>query len=211
MVTFNTKLIFHRFSDMVILLFKFLQVRFEFSVCNRFGSWKLVQVVIPSMTLMNLSSTMGIVTTSIGSHTKVSTGCSWGGVVLISIRRQGTVFSLFSGSHSHSLPIITGLLFGTISAYSSSVFPHKSHCGNPVRTVLVSHLDIIATATEVIILPRPIASATGGSGTSESKTHLLIMNHVSQPGVLKTWFLAGLNLNACSQRLSQLLIGESNG
>jgi len=62
--------------------------------------------LILSMTLLNVSSSLGIVTTSIRSTADVSAGCPRGGVVWISKTWWGTEFSFSDGFHSPSVPII---------------------------------------------------------------------------------------------------------
>jgi len=133
------------------------------------------------MTVENVSATMGIVSTRIGSKAEVCAGCPWGGVVWMSKCQQGTEFSLCNGYHWCSAHIILGYLFCTILTYSSWLFPHQIDSGNPITTFAVSNLHIICTATEVKVLARRISSATGTSGISQSQTHLLTMNNIVQP------------------------------
>jgi len=107
-VSNNTRWIFHLFSGASIMRFRSSWVRFAFSTCNKLMSLKLVLYVILSMTLLNVSATLGIVTTIIGSKADVSAGCPCGGIDWITNRRWSTEFCLRNGYHSRSSPIIPG-------------------------------------------------------------------------------------------------------
>jgi len=132
------------------------------------------------MTLLNVSATLGIVTTRIGSKADVSAGCPCGGVFWISIRQQSTELCLRSRYHSGSSPIIPGKSFCTIFTHSASVFPNKIGNSSPITTFSVRSLQIIAASTEVKVFPRPISSSTSAPGISASHTHLLMMNQIAQ-------------------------------
>jgi len=175
-----TSWIFHEFSGLSILVFRYSWVRLIFSACNMFMSLKSDPSVISLMTHLNVSATLHIVTTMIGSRADVSAWCPCGGVVCISERWQGTEFYLYNGYHSRSSPINPGKSFCAWLIDSSRVFPHKIDSGNPITTFSVSNLHIIAAAAEVKVLPRPILSATIAPDISESQTHLLTINHMTQ-------------------------------
>jgi len=91
------------------------------------------------------------------------------------------------GSHCHPSLTIPGLFFWAIFTNSSRVFLHKIDSSNPRTTCSVINFHIIATATEVNILPWPISSATSAPGISESHTYLLTMKHIVQ-----TWCMRNL-------------------
>ena len=139
------------------------------------------------MTHLNVYATPGIVTTRIESWVDEWAGCPCGGVVWISIWPRGTECWLRNGYHSCSPLIIPGKLFSAIFTHSSRVFPYKIDSGNPITTFSVSNLDMIAAATGMTVMPRPISSATSAPGISESETHLLTMNDVAQ-----TWCTTNL-------------------
>jgi len=73
-----------------------------------------------------------------------------------------------------------GKLLCTKITHSSRVFPHKMDSGNPITTFSVTNLQSIAAATEVIVFPRLISSASSAPGISASETHLLTMNQITQ-------------------------------
>jgi len=99
---------------------------------------------------------------------------------------RGTEFSLSKGYHSQSSPIIPASSFCAIFTHSWRVFPHNTDSGNPITTFSVSNLHIIATATEVNVLLRPISSATSTPRMSKSQTHLLTMNLIAQSWCART-------------------------
>ena len=132
------------------------------------------------MTLLNVSATSGIVTTWNGSNVDVSTGCPCDRVLWISMRRQGTELCLRNGFHSHSSLIIPDKSFCTIFSHSARRFPHTIDSGNPITTLSVCSLYVIAAATEVKVFPRPISSATSAPGISASQTPLQTMNQMAQ-------------------------------
>jgi len=132
------------------------------------------------MALPNITATAGIVTTRIGFCADVGTGCPHSGVTWISERWRGPEFYLHNGYHSHSSPIIPGKSCCTWSTHSSRVFPHKLHSGNLITTCSVSSMHIIAAATEVKVLSRPIVSATSAPAISKFQNHLLAINHMTQ-------------------------------
>jgi len=143
-------------------------------------SLKSVPYVILSMTLLNVSATLGIVTTRIGSKADVSAGCPCCGVDCISERQWGTEFCLHYGYHSRTSLMIPGMWFCARLVNSPDVFPHKIDSGNPFTTFSVNNFHIIAATTEVKVLPRPISSTTSTPGISESQTHLLTKNHMAE-------------------------------
>jgi len=75
-----------------------------------------------------------------------------------------------------------GLSLCNIFTHASRVLPHEIDCCNPITTLSVCSLHIIAAATEVNFLPRPISFGTSAPGISESQTHFLTMNPMA-----KTW------------------------
>jgi len=179
-VSYDTTWIFHRFSGSSILVFRSRWVRFAFSGCNKLMSLKSVPYVISLMTLMNISTTLGVVTTKNGSKADVCAECPCGGVDWIFNRRRGTEFCLRNGYHFRLSPTIPGKLFCTRLTHSLNVFPHKMDCDNPITTCSVTNLQSIAAATEVKVIPRPISSATSVPDISVSQTHPLTMNHMAQ-------------------------------
>jgi len=70
-VSRETRWIFHQLSSLSELVFRSLWMRFEFSTYNKLIRSKLVQYVISSMTLLDVSTTLGIVTSRIGSRYNV--------------------------------------------------------------------------------------------------------------------------------------------
>jgi len=152
------------------------------------------------MTLLNVSATPGIVPNWIGSRADETAGCACGGVVRISMRQRGTDCCLRNRYHSRSSPIIPGKSFCAIFSHSSRVFPPTVDSGNPITTVSVSSLHIIAAATEVKVLPRPISSTTCAPSISESQTYCA-----------QTSFRAGLQLITCGMSHGPVTIGESDG
>jgi len=92
----------------------------------------------------------------------------------------GHRIQFWSGYHSSSSPTMPGQSLSANITHSSWVFPHKMDSGNPITTFSVTNLQSIATTTEVKVFPRPISSATSTPGISESQTHLLTMNQMSQ-------------------------------
>jgi hypothetical protein len=171
---------FHQISGLSILVFRPVWVRFAFSTCIMLMSLKLVPYVILSMTLLNVTATLDIDNTRIGSKADVSTGYLFGGDDWISERRHGTEFCLLNRYHSHLSLIILGMLFCSRLTHSSRVVPDKIDSSNPTTTFSVSNLHIIAGANVVKVLPTPISSATSASGNLESHTHLLTMNRMAQ-------------------------------
>ena len=143
-------------------------------------SLKSVAYVISSMTLLNLSATPGIGYTRISSRADVSAGCPCGGVFWTSMRRRGAELCLRNGCNSCPSPIFPGKSYCTIFTHCARVFPHKINSGNPITTLSVCSLHIIAAATKVKVFPRPISSATSAPGISPPQTHLLSLNHVAQ-------------------------------
>jgi len=144
------------------------------------NEFQLVPYVIPSITLLNVSATPGIVTTRTGSKVDVNAGWPCCGVDWISEMQWETELCLRNAYHSHLLPIVPGKLFCARLTHSSRVFPHKIDRGNPITTFSISNLHIIAAATEVNIFPRPISFATSAPGISVSQSHLLTTNHMAQ-------------------------------
>ena len=179
-VLYNTRLIFHRFSDSSIMEFRSSWVRFVYSVCNKLMSFKSVPCVNHSMTVLNMSATSGIVTTMISSSADTCAGCLFGGVDWISNTRQGTKFNFWSRYHSRPSPTMPGKLLCAKITHSSRVSPHQMDSGNPVTTFSVTNLQSMATATKVKVCPRPISSTTSASGILASETHLLTMNRMAQ-------------------------------
>jgi len=179
-VWYETRWIFHWFSGSSILVFRSSWVRFVFSVRHKLISLELDPYVMSSMTLLNVSPTPGIVATRIGSMADVSAGCPCRAVDWISERWWGIEFCFRNGYHAHLSPTIPGKLFCAILTHCSRVFPHKFVSGNPTTTFSVSCLHIIAAATEVKVLASPISSATSAPGISESHTHLLRLNLLTQ-------------------------------
>jgi len=114
---------------------------------------------------------------------ELSAGCIWFVVVWISKRRQGSEFSFCYGYLSHSWLIIPGLTVWAKFPYLWTEFPHIIDSGYPTTTFSVHNLHIIATATEVHVVLRPIISATSTPGISESQTQFCSMNCIA-----KTWF-----------------------
>jgi len=210
-VSYNTWWILNQVSGSSILVFRSLWVRFAYSVWNKLMSWKQVPYVISSMTLLIITATPGIVTTRIGSKSDVSAGCPWGWVDWILARQQGTPCCLRKRYHSRSSLILLGMWFCAIISHSSRVFPHIIDSSNIIITFSESNLHIIAAATEVKVLPRPISSATSAPGISESQSHLLTMNHMAHTQSPETSFWAGLELHSCGLEHGHRLNGESDG
>jgi len=188
MVSYNTRWILHQFSGLPILLFRSLWVKFAFWSWIKLTSWKSVYCVIPSMTVLKISATQGIETTRIGSRADRSAGCPWGDVVWIFNRWWGTEFNLWNGYHSCSLPTMLGeFLFAKIT-HSSWVFSHKIDSSNSITTFAVTNLQIMSTATEVKVFPRPISSASSAPGISASHSHLR-MSQMAQTWCTRNWVL----------------------
>jgi len=176
-ISCETRWILRRISGSSILVFRSLWVRFAFSVFNNWMRLKLVTYVISSMTLLNVSVIPGIATIRIGSRADVSAGCHGSGVVWISMRRRGTECCLHDGYIPDPSPMSPGMSFCALFTHSSRVIAQKIDRGNPITTFAVSSLHIIAAATKVNILRRPISSATCAPGISESQAHLFTMEH----------------------------------
>jgi len=141
------------------------------------------------MTLLNVSATLGIVTTKIGSRAGESAGCLCCGVICISGMLRGTEFCLGDGWQSRPSPVILGKSFCALLRHSSRVFPHKIDSGNRITTFWVSCLHLIAAPTEVKVLPRPILPATSDPGISESQTPLLTMNNMAETWCARNFML----------------------
>ena len=210
-VSYYTRWIFDQFSGSSRLLFKSLLVRFVFSVCNKLIPLKSVPNVISSMTLLNFSSTPGIVTTRIGSMSNVTARCPCGGVDWITERRWDTEFWLCTWYNSRLWLKIWGKLFCARSCHSVKVFPHKIDCGNRITTFSLSILYIIAAATEVKVFPRPMSSATRAPGISESQTHLSTIHCLAQTRCSRNFVLDRPGIESCGLKHGDLLICESDG
>jgi len=151
-------------------------------------SLKSIPCVISLMTLLNVSATPATVTSRIGSKADLGTGWPGGRVNWISERRRSTELCLCYGYHSHSLPIIPRWSFCARVTHSSMEFPHNINSSDPITTLSVSSLHIIAAATALKVFPRPILSATSATGISVSQTHLLTMNHMAQTWCARNFF-----------------------
>jgi len=132
------------------------------------------------MTVLNVSATLGSVTSRIASRADKSAACPWSSVVCISNRRQGRECNLWSGYHSRSSPTILVTLLCAKITHSLQLCHQQMDSGNPSTTFSVTNLQNIAAATEVKVFPRPISSATSAPGISAFQTHLLMMNHLAQ-------------------------------
>jgi len=139
------------------------------------------------MTHSNVSATSGIAATRIDSRADVSAGCRCGGVCWISMSCQGTKSCLCNGYQFRTSPKIPEKSFRTMFTHSARIFHYTIHSGNSITTFSVSSVHIIAAATKVKVVPRPISSDTSAPEISASHTHLFTMNHIAQ-----TWYARNL-------------------
>jgi hypothetical protein len=92
-----------------------------------------------------------------------------------------------------------------------AIFSHNIKSGNPITTFSVRCGHIIVVAREVKVLPRPISSAASTLGISESQIHVPTMNITAKSGAIEVSLPAGLELDTCGLKYSELLIGELYG
>jgi len=171
---------FHWVSGKMIMSIRFSWWIFIYSVSSMSTSLRLVLYVIFLMTIRIVWATLGIVLTRIGSRADFSAECPRGGAIRTSKRCLGTGFSFIIGYNSHSVLIILCYLYCSRFTHSSRVFPHMIDSSNPTTSFSVCNLDLIATATEVVLSPTPSLSSTSAQGISESQTHLHTMNLIDQ-------------------------------
>jgi len=100
-VSYKRWWIFHWFSCLSMLLFRSTWLTFPFSACNIFTSVNSVAYVHRSMTLLNVSTTLGIVNTRTGSTADASAACTWGAVALIT--KGGGVSNSVSAMYNTSV------------------------------------------------------------------------------------------------------------
>ena len=200
----------HQFSGFSILVLGCFCVRIKFSPLYKFTNLISVPYVILSISLLKVSATLCIVTIRIRSRREECTGCPWGDLVWITERRQSTEFMLCNDDHSGSSQIMSEYMFSAIFTHSTIVFPHKIESSKPTTSFSVSNLHIIATATEVNVLPRPISSATRAHVTSESQTHLHTMKNLTQTWSARNVVVGMPGTEYCCQGLGLHWIGLSD-
>jgi len=181
-VSYDRRWMFHPFSGSSILVFTSSGMIFALPACHKSTSLKSVPYVMFSTKGLNVLATLDIVTTRIGPRANASAGNRCGGVFWISMKGLATELCRRNGYDSCSSLIILGNLFFTIFTHPLRVSPYKIDSGNPITTISVCRLHIIAADTEVKVMPRPNSSATSASGVSEFLTNLRTCNHF-----VKTW------------------------
>jgi len=172
-------------------MFRYLVVRFAFSVCSMVRRLNVVPYVISLVTLLNISPNLGIETTIISSSTDACAESLWSGVICISERRRGTEFCLCNEYHFPSSLIIPAYSFRAIFTKSSRVFPHKIDYGIAITSFSFSGLHITVAVTKVNILPRPISSSNSAPGISESQNHLLTTIYMAITWCARNLLLGG--------------------
>jgi hypothetical protein len=164
------------------------------------------------MTRLNLSATPSIVTTRTGSKADLSTGCRSSRVDRISERRQPNKFCLRNEYRYHLSPIIPERSFGALFNNWARLFHHTMDIGNPIPTLSVMNLQILAADTQVEVWQRANTSANRAAGIyHDPKPTSTQWTILPKPGMVETSWWAGLELNTCSIEYRHLLIGDLDG
>jgi len=92
------------------------------------------------MIIINVFDTLGIVSTIISNRANINPGCSRGGDVWLSPWWEGTVFILCNELISHSISIISKLLFLGIFSQQSMAFSQTINSIKSITIVTVGTL-----------------------------------------------------------------------